>query len=493
MVDHHHMTTTKRRPFIPFLAGFASLFTLLTPVRAQECTSSNPSSCTVQELYEVFWQEAMASKAADVTARAVVGANIPATSPSSFASRVHSSYQEFLNLFDFAINSLEESDDGKELLVRLNPIRSGSHRLGLSLTLNEPSLFEPLVENIPAAVRQETVEQLEDEQSDLSDQTWSLAYSKESKSCNLASGDWCWGRSPAIYRDALSRGFEAVAKGSPEELPENMKHKAEIVRLIAPDPNVPTDISAIPLSQLPSDKRDQVIERIQQWATSHAELTVEEQTYYRQFDFERLASLLDNQPQLSGTVSFHNRDDLGGPSESEVALELQMGTENLNSLARRCPGKLDSCIVDVLRKESQPPRTSKLVLGLSYRRVEDYEVDAVDANGPVAGFVPIDLGRSSQASIRLQWGFRLPSKVIGREPRFDLAVEGWRSYSDEVRNDNRLTATATLAVPLGYDLTLPFSVSYANKPEFLEGEEKSLGVHFGLTYRLPWERDTGPR
>jgi hypothetical protein len=41
-------------------------------------------------------------------------------------------------------------------------------------------------------------------------------------------------------------------------------------------------------------------------------------------------------------------------------------------------------------------------------------------------------------------------------------------------------------------MSVPVSVVYANKPEFLEGTDRR-SAHIGISYRLPWGKQTGPQ
>jgi|SRR4051794_9061562 hypothetical protein len=88
---------------------------------------------------------------------------------------------------------------------------------------------------------------------------------------------------------------------------------------------------------------------------------------------------------------------------------------------------------------------------------------------------------------RLQWGRLLGTQAAGRNARFDFSADGIQARDDAVRTKNRWVASATLTIPAGDNISIPISLNYANRPEFLTGQTKQLGVHLGLTYRLPFE------
>ena len=37
-------------------------------------------------------------------------------------------------------------------------------------------------------------------------------------------------------------------------------------------------------------------------------------------------------------------------------------------------------------------------------------------------------------------------------------------------------------------MSIPVSIAYANKADFLKDDRKKLSMHFGISYRFPWEK-----
>ena len=84
------------------------------------------------------------------TTKAVTATNAATTAPDGFATRIHSSFQDYLNLLAFAINKVDESKDGQSLIIRLNALRSGPSLLAGTLTLSKPgSISQSSTQRLP--------------------------------------------------------------------------------------------------------------------------------------------------------------------------------------------------------------------------------------------------------------------------------------------------------------------------------------------------------
>jgi hypothetical protein len=210
----------------------------------------------------------------------------------------------------------------------------------------------------------------------------------------------------------------------------------------------------------------------------------------------RVSALIDNQPQLAMSASYRHLGQYSGPAEWIGSLELQFGAQNLNTFRRRCasdPSPAHCFLRELTDANTNGISTDKFVTSLTFKHTEPYHLASVTVDGAaVAGFTPIDLQSMDELDARLQWGQRLPTTIADREPRFDLSVEGLESWRANRRTKNRWVGTATLTIPLGCQTSVPVSLNYANKPEYLGTSTKKLGAHLGLTYRVPGgATDTG--
>jgi hypothetical protein len=479
------------------LTALLALFPV--PSRAQACDPANEvfDGCTLSQIrdfdfQQVFPLDTPATPSADqvVTGAGeeVVDANRATTAPDPFASNLHNSYQDFLNLLSFAVNKVDESADGQALIVRFNPLRQGRHLLGLNLTLAKPSVGEAVSAAIDETDRSAIVDKLNAKTSDLDDQTWSLSYSMATPKCDWGNSR-CWGRTPATYREMLSTVLEVIAKGFDDRTANaRFNTKVEISKahtLSGHSATLATPVSDIVEGE-GEGERKQVIALMHHLAELEIATTREEQAFFQKSGIEHLASLIDNQPQLAASGSYHNLGRYGGPDEKAATLELQFGRDNINRLIQDCGASTD-CIQKKLQAFSATGiSTDKFVLTASYKERDKFSLTDLGLDSPVTGFTPVDLGKSSELQAKLQYGRQLAMRVGTRAARFDGSFEGLRTRGDDIRQQNRWVGTATLTIPFGEQMSLPLSLNYANKPEFLVDQKERFGVHFGLSWRLPF-------
>jgi hypothetical protein len=408
--------------------------------------------------------------------------NKATTAPDAFAARIHNSYQDFLNPFSFAINKVEESKDGQALIARFNPLRALGVNLGFTATAAKPVLLDDLKKAIPDASRDDTVAALEKKLGDFDDVTVAASATYVSD-CGPERAGRCFGRNPRQYRAFLSpllfqpSLIALASSGEAQDLSDKLRAEAKR-RGFA----ISTKFGDVP----EADQR-----AIFALATSAGRADLADTKRYlsefKRLGIDQLSSLIDNQPQLSGTMSYRNVGRLGGPDEYAATVEFQWGRTNLWSVGK-CGNGFDACV----RKFVADPATSttlsdKFVVSASYKRSNHYKLaDLGDVS--VDGFTPVDLPRASELNAKAQWGRRLGVHVGGEQARFDVSGTFVRRNRGGDRKLNRGIATATLTVPYGENMSIPVSVSYANKPEFLTDQRKKLTMHFGISYRFPWEK-----
>ena len=415
--------------------------------------------------------------------KAVTATNAATTAPDGFATRIHSSFQDYLNLLAFAINKVDESKDGQSLIIRLNAIRSGPSLLAGTLTLSKPGVYQPILDSLPVASQANLQGELEKELTDLDDVTFGLAYSLATKSCSLSAVTGrCYGRDPHVYR-ALIEDLLGVAANP--ETPEAKTQRLTLARKIKGlNRGVPSLMNS-PINRFsdPKEARD----LIEQLARLQAAGTLLEQDVYTKAGFGLLENLIDNQPQVSVVATYRSVGQLEGPDEWTVGLALQWGAYNLNRLRRESLGQADAAARLLKTWDAATVGDDgKFVLTATFKQRPAYSLTAVEVNGtPVPGFTPISQPSSSELSARVQWGTKIEQKVAGKKPRVDVLIDALQTWNDDVRTKNRVVGTVTLTVPAGDTISIPVSLNYANKPEFLGQQSKQLGAHLGVTYRIP--------
>ena len=204
-----------------------------------------------------------------------------------------------------------------------------------------------------------------------------------------------------------------------------------------------------------------------------------------------IATLVDNQPQATGTITVHHPALFGGPRSQAGSVELHFGRINMNTLRNACRDATTdiargSCFRDQLNTYAENGMsTDKLVFTASYDRTQHYSLTSLGLDPPVTGFTAINLPQSDVLKVKAQGGRQLGTEITGKPLHADLSVEGGFNQKGDVRSNNRWVGTVTLAVPFGDSMTVPVSISFANKPEFLGDVKSRIGAHIGLSYRLP--------
>jgi|GEM_PF-2501303 len=413
---------------------------------------------------------------------AVKTANRATVAPPTFAARIHNSYEDFLNLFSFAINKVDESDNGQALIVRFNPLREGSTLIGTTLTVTQPSVADVVKNAIPDGVRDKTVTALEKRIGSQNDLTFSASYSAATVRCGIdrPAGDRCWGRTPATYRDLVS-----------ELLKQFVRFNRESARLAGRlrGQYGPGEID----SQIVNDAKDPglVIAVIKDEVASEISATKSAKAIYDANHLDLIATMIDNQPQATGTITVHHPALFGGPRSQAGSVELHFGRVNMNTLRDACRDRkpnqtLGACFRDRLNEyATDGMSTDKLVFTASYDRAQHYSLASLGLDPPVDGFTAINLPQSDVLKVKAQGGRQLGTEMTGKPLRADLSIEGGFNQKGNVRSNNRWVGTVTVSVPFGDMMTVPVSITFANKAEFIGDVKNRIGAHVGLSYRLP--------
>jgi hypothetical protein len=466
----------------------------LHSLAAEECTAPDrQDQCTARQLQEFVRARALGTVTAAQTAPKVANTNEATANPDAFAGKIHNTYQDFLNLFGFAINKVDESKDGQALTVRFNPLRAGQSLLGLTLTAAKPQIAESVRKAIPETGRSDVVTKLEGQLDDLDDLTIAASYSFQSVRCPVEDPRHrCFGRAAESYRDVLGHALASLFQASAEEneAAEERLHqlKLSLARLSPQDvasghTNVDVLLLRIDQSTDPSAFR----KKIEEFSELEAQITLNEKAFFAKHNLDALATLVDNQPQIALTGSYRSPGKLGGPTETALSAELSFGNDNLNALRAGCPAGSDACLGNALRKKLDEGvvTTTKWSLTGTYKRNDSFKLNDLGLDPPVTGFAAVDEKSASELMIKGQGGMVFNANAGRDGMRGDLSLEGHRIEKDRVRTTNRWVAVATFTVPLSEQkMSVPISLTYANKPEFLGEQGKRLGVHLGLSYRL---------
>ncbi|HEX3110178.1 MAG TPA: hypothetical protein VHU41_13880 [Thermoanaerobaculia bacterium] len=492
------------------------IFLITLPVFADdpaqpECDISSvdaAAQCEVGALEGLFSrdiraQHAMVSKVANST-RAT-------TPPDAFAARIHNSYQDFLVPLSFAINKVEESKDGQALTLRFNPLRQPPWNAGLTATVSKPSVADSVKNAIGVTSRDTTVSAIQKELGDFDDVTVALSITRTTDECKQLDNR-CFGRNPRIYWNLISGPVLALAPQTSAEAAqtatselfdevligeiERAQHVSLANRKTKEDKEKRSKFlnkaSRTKLADFSSDP--DVRRRIYEGAKKAGELDAADTKAYlaalKTRGIDNLSTLIDNQPEFALTGIYHNLGRFSGPDQVSGSVDFQVGLYHLTNVKRLVPGCGDDkeCLTRALALPGLSSNLSdKFVFNVTYTKTDRYKLDSL-GDIDSSAFTPIDLKRASEWKGKAQWGRKLGMLVKDERPRVDVSAEFHRTSADGVRTLNRFVATTTLTVPWGATASIPVSLAYANKSQFLNDSRKQLSMHFGLSYRFPWEQ-----
>ena len=502
------------------LTAAAQTITATTECDVTSVETATASNCVINQMAGAFQKRALTEAGItkadaeeapktvleNATTNKVANSNRATTVPDAFAARIHNSYQDFLQPLSFAINKVEESKDGQALILRFNPLRQPPFNVGFTATAAKPTVADAVKKNLADANRDATVAKIEKEFGDFDEITLSGSFTRTTDKCTSLS-DRCFGRNPEIYWDIISAPVLALAGVASSRTAFNAG--ADVNRqAIALVPRADGDRRPRLFSDVDPAARQHLYDLARRAGEADLADTRAYLAAFKAAGLENLATLIDNQPEWALTGSFHDRGAFNGPDETSASFDYQVGLIHLTNIRQKLrntacvmdPDKAtvgetasetainNSCLTAALKDNQISSNLSgKIVVNVSYTKVNRYRLNDL-GDIPADGFTPVDLKRISEWKAKGQWGRKLGVAVTDQRPRLDVSVEFHRTASGGARTLNRFVSTATLTVPWSTSASFPVSLSYANKSEFISDARKKLSMHFGLSYRLPWEK-----
>jgi hypothetical protein len=226
-------------------------------------------------------------------------------------------------------------------------------------------------------------------------------------------------------------------------------------------------------------------------ANERAAMTQGIQAELARSSLDRLAELVEQQPQLLFTLSHDFRDEIVGPESTSATVTWELNRRNfgafLRNQGRSCAGtevaagtspQYDSCVSalqsylggDAIQNQW------RFKLEASFKRI-----GSVDYSFPVDG-VDLSMPKHDRWEVAVAAGRPLSNDKNGGRLDFELAFDS--NLDDDTTNEERVTAALTYTRRVG-DLDMPFSIVYANKDEFLDEVDHQLSLNLGLKFRQP--------
>jgi hypothetical protein len=202
----------------------------------------------------------------------------------------------------------------------------------------------------------------------------------------------------------------------------------------------------------------------------------------RQAGILHLAQLINNQPQLNGSVEYRARNEVVGPQEWKGTARLEMGFANMNGLRRECAGPVRAeCLRRYVGDDNvrrSLARGDRVWAQAEFTRRNAWDVSLPD------DAVSLALGTASTWAVSGGYGAYFGNQEDG-ENRDRLDLQGKYDFTgDDALRQDRFVATLFYTRRLSGQSSALLGVSYANRPEFLGDVDRNVSANLGLTYKL---------
>ncbi len=195
----------------------------------------------------------------------------------------------------------------------------------------------------------------------------------------------------------------------------------------------------------------------------------------------QFGALVSNQPQVSFTLKYRSRDDLVGPNEVEFEFKYEFGLANLNRLRKKVCGSSSCGSVTLAAYQQVLKNDSEFVKRLESNDRFSFSLSYSDINDQDFSFAGNDFFKKGGSVLKASasYGRTLTQDVS----RIDLGLS-LEEYSDEAAGNDRILGSLTYTHRLSDRLSLPITLEFANKSEFLSDESTQFGGHIGLKWNF---------
>lgn len=472
--------------------------------------SLNPDT-TIDDCFEALRAAATEASVAPAIEKAIAAKTTAVTPSDSFAGRVNDSIANFLPVFQFAVNSVSTADDQRSVTIKLNPWRAGSIGvISSQATVAEPEIFAALNDALVESVRDTEAKALLASAGDFADVTVSAHYGYTRRAQSWSRKGPFFGRDYQLYspliEELIFAGLATVTGGSGAI-------SSEIFDVLgrAPCTNTAANIGEEPIAELGEDCWRLVFPLLVQ----RAQAAVELETQIAGLDFRQLPALIDNQPQLVGTFSYRFADPVVGQEGWSLGINYEVGSYNINTVKetmRRLRSDPLTAYRTVLQNAGgaggEIDNERKFIAGVTYSEREpysfthDYVLPAPDGtSGGVPFIADVERSRSSELRIKAVYTQFLglasveptllgaaPQPAIGQialpvpeqRPRLTASLE--MVDVDDASLQDQVIGRLSYVLPLTGGLTLPVTLTYANRGELLGEQDEVFAGHVGISY-----------
>jgi hypothetical protein len=213
-----------------------------------------------------------------------------------------------------------------------------------------------------------------------------------------------------------------------------------------------------------------------------------------------LTQLLNNQPQAYVSGIYHYRNGLVGPDEFSVQGTFELSPKSLNRFLKNNADVCAEAVKGVVNANAnvcgsrmvsfaavgdptqQPNASDRLAFAIEYKQAKSGSVDLTKFM-VVAPNTPVVRKGAHSVVYSLTYGHPMTSAKI-KDARLDFAIN-YDNVSNDPTMKDRFVASLTFSQKISDTTTLPLSVTYANHTQYLPQTDRRLGVHFGISYKIP--------
>jgi hypothetical protein len=448
------------------LVSAALLFLLSSGAAAQQCTPDDtPILC---------WRRfnSVKAKAADKVAKTNTGTPTATTLATATALR------DFLSFFAAGVDTGKVTENGTSVTLDWNvpfPFVEDGDRIKVQALFSDSSLAEDV--QTPLGSKSNAAK---DKLTNFDDITTLISYSPVNR---------LFGRSiapHALFLDDLEKfndgAFDVAA------FAQRLAAALEKLKTVPATFRKDSPFSTI------TDAAEQrvVIQLVEAAAAAEREAAARSSSIVK-----ALTRLINNQPQAYVSGTYHYRNPLVGPDEWSVKATFEVAPKSLNrflgSNAAFCSEEPTDaketngaeCVRRLISfagaedPSRQPDAGDRLSFAIEYKQAKGESVDLSDFM--IA--TPVARKRTHSFVYSLTYGYPLTGATF-KNARFDVAVN-YHDVSNDPKKKDRFVASLTFSQKISDTMTLPLSVTYANHTEYLPQTDRRLGVHFGISYKIP--------
>ena len=461
-----------------FAAACVFSMVVAAPALAQQCLPAD----TLIGCWQKFNEPA--SFAAE-TQRNVTTAN---TGNTAIASPTASPLLDFLSLFTASADNATAGQNGKSVTLDWNvpvPLFGADRSLKLQALFAEPDLSQGVTDALPTD--NAAVSKLRESLDNTDDIQISASYSPVDRRYGRSIGPH------VAVLDALVRQAISSSKALDAARRQALAAHPEIESQDTPFSAVADPTAQGELIRIFEDSA-----RAQHDAIETATALV-----------TSLTRLVNNQPQMYGSILYHARRDLVGPNEWSARFTYEIGSDNMN---RFLGGAGASCRPDATgvivnpkdcyaaftryaqAGRSSPETADRMALSVEYSRKEKSSIDL----SKYSVVNPIVTDDAHSFVFSFTYGHTIVSNRQRRDGRLDLSIDYEDRHGGETTTaggstapspKDRLVSTLTYTQKLSDTLTLPLSIVYENHDSLRTDVDRQIGVHFGINFKLPGRKE----